>query len=703
MTTTQKKVAPLDQSRRPPCSVPLPDADLSLGNANWTKGLQAMSDWIWSGNLNPVAFPNNLGRYLLHIPGVFEQQLNYSATLIFDEGSFKNGVQIAGFVNRTSLELAINTIAQRRQCWYEMTHHSILSRLTANKHGLTEKQYTDKFCNLGQYDEHPECYTRVERAVIEFAHAFATNPKTYTDKQYKELRSALLEDNEARYASEWLWLARLEAAQGARAQALLKNASEKEADRASSQAAEKVSGKIPRSLNERKVDAQVVELAFVCQQFVALTCAFTGLNIPDEDFLPDVMMDVLPAPVIARINELNELALEGKVPQLAYGGVEGLNVDGEIFKAVLAGRVVVEPAPLKGAQIALTPYEGKDDDGNFRPAFLGMPDSNKGISVGGVQVGVYGWSFGGHFPGNLIYAMMHHPELSRYMPSYTLPVLFNEDEWRNGTQTAGYVSRRLKELAAQKVVKINCSRYGIEHHTMYLYNTFLDEHGVGRSPRPDFTDKQRKGAREAALDRAAKATLYIHDHAQAPHGVYTLLEKEVLSWTECLIQRPHEAHRLEQGVRAEFEKEDRREMRTGLRHLDTSPGIGEEAAIERLIDHQIAELAMMVGLLDGVGRAVTILRLGAEEPVQMVEGRRGPRGAIIPSCGKDGQVKFTGFFNNRPGLHEAMRLTGVNDAVLTLNELMVNPALCKDIKSRLKKGEKEIRIPANEAAKTGEF
>jgi len=78
------KVQPLSQESRPASSLPLDDADLSLNNSNYTKGLQAMSDWIWSANLNPYAFPNNLGRYFLQIPGIFEQQLNFSTSLIFD-------------------------------------------------------------------------------------------------------------------------------------------------------------------------------------------------------------------------------------------------------------------------------------------------------------------------------------------------------------------------------------------------------------------------------------------------------------------------------------------------------------------------------------------------------------------------------------------------------------------------------------------
>src|SRR5215469_14588599 len=113
---------PIGQEGRQKCSLPLTDADLSLGNANWAKGLQAMSDWIWSGQLNPVAFPNNLARYFLQIPGIFEQQLNFSTTLIFDEPSFRNGIQVSGFIARPIRELVISYIGQRRHSWYTMTH-----------------------------------------------------------------------------------------------------------------------------------------------------------------------------------------------------------------------------------------------------------------------------------------------------------------------------------------------------------------------------------------------------------------------------------------------------------------------------------------------------------------------------------------------------------------------------------------------------
>ena len=123
-------ITPLEQKQRPPCSIPLADADLGLDNANWTKGLQAMSDWIWSGNLNSVAFPNNLARYFLQIPAIFEHQLQFSTTLIFDEPSFRNGIQVSGFIDRPIRELVISFIGQRRRSWYTMTHHAVLGTLT---------------------------------------------------------------------------------------------------------------------------------------------------------------------------------------------------------------------------------------------------------------------------------------------------------------------------------------------------------------------------------------------------------------------------------------------------------------------------------------------------------------------------------------------------------------------------------------------
>lgn len=642
-----------------------------------------MSDWIWSANLNPYVFPNNLGKYFLQIPGIFEQQLNFSTTLIFDEPSFKNGIQISGFVDRICKELAIQLIAQTRRSWYTMTHHAILGKLTADKHGLDSEKYADKIYFLTEYKKFPQYYTPLEIRVLDFAFAFSTNTKSYSDQQFKELKEEFRRYNRESYKTTEQWIFKKDAANFTKAEALsrkIKPASDeyrKLLEKYSSQ----VPDEIPNELNERKVNTQIVELAFLCLQFVALSCVFTGLNIPDENFLPDVMLQVLPAKVIERINELNEPGLKGNIPDIIPPRIGENNAmlspSGNLFKAVVKGQIIVKPASLKGTRIPLVPYEGKDSKGRLRPAFSVAPDRDKGITTGGIQTGVYGWSFGGHFPGSLPYCLMHHPELARFEPPYSLPLLFNEDEWRNGVHTAGYISRKIKELVIQKVYRTVRTRYGIEHHTMFMYNTFLDAYGVGRMPNPNYSAADRKRANEEALKHAEQAILYIHDHKNAPTGTYSRLEEEILTWTEELLNRPHKAFEKESSVRKALKEENDNEIKSGIRVLDTSPGLGNEAAMIRLINHQISELAMVIGHMDGLGRLLSILRLETEDPVQVLEGRYTGKGGIKPDLDNDGQVKFTGYFNNRPGLGDILNSIGVSEKVLTLNELFLCPTLCE--------------------------
>ena len=678
-------VVPLSQKDRQQCSLPLADADLSLGNANWMKGLQSMSDWIWSGQLNPVAFPNNLARYFLQIPAIFEQQLNFSTTLIFDEPSFRNGIQISGFLDRVSRELVISLIAQRRHCWYSMTHHAVLGYFTAKKHGLSDRTFAAKWSVLTEHETNQRVYSDVERAVLRFADAFATNPKSYSDDGYENLRTVLGQDNETRYLENGLWMARLNAAREARSLALANGGSVADIDQAAASAASGVDQQLPAAVKERLINAQVVELAFLCLQFVALTDVLSGLNIPDESFLTDVMRQLLPDDVIEKINELNQLG--GKdMPDLVPPPVK-LPLD-----EILAGKVTVDPAPLKGSRIPLQPYETNMAN-----------DLDKGLTVGGVQIGVYGWSFGFHFPGSLVYALALHPELARYEAPYSLPLLFNEDEWRNGTQTGGYVPRLLKELVYQKIYQTTRSRYGLEHHTMFLYNSYLDLYGVNRPPHPKMIPKLQDKARKSALDRAGKAVLYMLQHESAPLGVYTELEKAALTWTHRMITMPHAAYEAEPRLREELDSQNRREVAAGLRRFDMSPGLGEDAAYKRLEDHQIAELAMLIGHMDGLGRALTMLRLESEESVQVVEGELNPAtGGIKPVLVK-GEVKLTGYFNNRQGLLQTLPAIGVSKPALTLNELLVNPILNDEITSRLNKGERNIVIDSLQAARSGEF
>jgi hypothetical protein len=100
---------------------------------------------------------------------------------------------------------------------------------------------------------------------------------------------------------------------------------------------------------------------------------------------------------------------------------------------------------------------------------------------------------------------------------------------------------------------------------------------------------------------------------------------------------------------------------------------------------------------------MTMMQLEAEEPVQIIRGRFGPSGGIVPELDKDGQVVPTGHFNNRLGFHALMQAVGVDERVMTLIELFANPKLNAEITRRLAAGQRSISISGEDAAKTGEF
>jgi hypothetical protein len=680
---------PLSQQGRPPCSLPLADADLSLGNANWIKGLQAQTDWIWSANLNPAAFPNNLGRYFLHIPGVFEQQLNYSTTLIFDEPSFRNGVQMSGLVDRVNRELVISYISQSRRCWYLMTHHALLGYLTAKKHGLSDATYVDKWTNLLDFGSAGDTYSDVELAILEFAAAFCRDPKRYTDAQYAKLREALSRDSQARYATEGRWMQQLNAARGARRLALARGKNADEIAQSAAQAAAEVSETMPADLSRRTVDAQVVELAFVCLQVVAMADVLTSLNVPDEEFITDALEQTLPPEMLALVNDLcanGGAGLGQLLPDPVRPPVED----------ILAGKFTVAPAELKARspRLPLQSYE----------LTVNEESPDKGMAVGGIQTGVYGWGFGAHAPGTLAFCLQLHQELARYEAPYSLPLLFNEDEWRNGSQTSGYVSRLLKELVHQKVYQTVRSRYELNSHTLFLFNSYLDLYGLGRQPRPDMTDQEKDAARAEALRRAELASLYTLDHESAPAGTFSDLENAALSWVQLVLTEPHTAHRAEARLRAELDKDNDYEIAAGVRKLDTTGGAEQSAARRRLVDHQIAELVMIIGHTDGLGRAATILQFETEGPVQVIEGTLdSSTGGTKPKLNDGGEAVLTGYYNDRPGIFELGAKAGVTAKAFTMNELLANPGLNTQVRQRLDAGETDFHVSSSDAEKTSEF
>ena len=677
----------LSQDGRPSPSVPLQDADPRLPNVNWARGDEARAEWTWAAQLfdNADRVPNNLGKYLVQIPGVLEKQLDYSTSLCFDTPSFRNGVQISGFVDRVTKELVTNAIAQRRRAWYTMTHHALLGMRTAVTYRTTTpEQMAQKMLHLDAPST-PGVFERHERAALILANKFATDPQSYSDEDFAEFHAAFGEYNQNVYASTDVSterpFAQLRAAREARAQALVDNKSASEADSLARKAADGVPTTMPKDLLERKVDSQFVELCFHSMQFVALAGMFSALNIPDEGSMDDALQPY-PAEFIQKLNGL-----------LAAGS----NGIGEIVppavtpptQAIAAGQVKVEPAPLKGARIALTSYEVE-------------PDRDLGLTQGGQSVASWGWGRGAHVPGSLVFALQYLPDAGREEVFYSLALMFNEDQTRNGTLVAGFVDRVLKELLIQKVYRLNRSRYGLEHHTLFAYTEFLRRYGGGTFRRAGMSDTDAQRATQRALTECTEKLLYIHEANKYPEK-YSPVELAAFAWVNAVILRPHEAYRQEPALREALQSQNEAEIAAGTRWLDMTGSVTRDEATKRLLDHQIAELGMLVPHIDGVGRAMTMMRLEAEGPVQIVRGRIGPSGGIVPELDRDGQIIPTGYFNNRPGFHALMRWTGVDEKVMTINELFVNPKLNDEVLHRLQAGQASISISGEQAAKTGEF
>jgi alkylhydroperoxidase family enzyme len=674
----------LSQDGRPSPSVPLQDADPRLPNVNWVRGDEARAEWTWAAQLadNSEAVPNNLGRYFVQIPGVFEKQLDYSTSLAFDTPSFRNGVQISGFVDRVTKELVTNAIAQRRRVWYTMTHHAFLGMRTAVRYGTTTpEKIAQKMLHLDAPST-PGVFDRHERAALILANKFATDPQSYSNEDFAEFRAAFGEYDQNVYASTERPFAQLRAARQARAQALVDSKSANDADSLARKAADGVPTTMPNDLLARKVDSQFVELCFHSMQFVALAGMFSALNIPDEGPMDDALQPAYPPEFIQKLNGL-----------LAAGS----NGIGEIVppavtpptQAIAAGQVKVEPAPLKGARIPLTSYE-VDADRDF------------GLTQGGQSVASWGWGRGTHVPGSLVFALQYLPDAGREEVFYSLALMFNEDQTRNGTLVAGFVDRVLKELLIQKVYRLNRSRYGLEHHTLFAYSEFLRRYGGGNFRRAGMSDTDAQRATERALTECTEKLLYVHEANKHPEK-YSPVELAAFAWVDAVILRPHEAYRREPALREALQNQNETEIAAGTRWLDMMGNVTRDEAIKRLLDHQIAELGMLVPHIDGVGRAMTMMRLEAEDPVQIVRGRIGPSGGIVPELDRDGQVLPTGYFNNRPGFHALMRWTDVDERVMTINELFVNPKLNDEVMRRLQAGQASISISGEQAAKTGEF
>lgn len=662
-----QNVTPLPQTARPDCSISLDELDLRLDTPSWIRG-----------DLIPESAPNHLSRYYLHIPGVFAHTFPWQPALIFNEPTFRNGVQTSGFLARPLREQVISLIAHRRHAWYTTNHHAVLGLLTSCRHGVPEATFARKYVLLTDHALWPTLFTDLERQVLKFADAFTTNPKSWADDDCESLKAALRADNLQRHRQGGRWIAELNAARATQRRALARGNPHR-ADPDHRASADATDDDLSADENERIVKAQLLELAFLCARFIALTDVLTGLNIPDEDTWATRMMQVLPPEVITRCNEINQLS-DTSMPSLVPPRVTLPLSD------IVAGRLEVATAALKGSRVPLVSFE-------LEPT---QATRDKGLAVGGAHIDIWASSFGRCYaPTNFTYLLLHHPDLSRYLGAYTASLLYNEDEWHDGMQSGGYVTRLVKNIAMLKVFALTRSRYQLEHHTLLLFDAYLDIHGVGRPPypHPPLSDREHEAAKRLACARAENAVIFIDQPDDAPAGTFSALDRAVILWVEHMVTDAHRAYTVEPQLRAALDAQNRREVELGVRRLDTAGGIASansppisidlEAAYRRLLDHQIAELAELTGHTDGLARAMTILRCESEEEVHR----------------KTHEDDAVGYLTHRLGYSQACDAIGVTAKARTANELRLNPALL----DRLNTGAASSPISAVEAAATGEF
>ena len=148
---------------------------------------------------------------MAHCPRLAQTEVDYANAFIFDEESYLNGVQQAGFVDRCLKEILITCVALTNRCRYTTTHHSFIGYGTyENARRLDE--YLPKFLHLHEDDLAPyrANYTELEYDLIAYAKKICRDPHTITDEEIHRLKRLLgaynlkRKDGLSDEANEWL-------------------------------------------------------------------------------------------------------------------------------------------------------------------------------------------------------------------------------------------------------------------------------------------------------------------------------------------------------------------------------------------------------------------------------------------------------------------------------------------------------------------
>lgn len=216
-------------------------------------------------------FRNNLGKVMAYLPRMVQTEVEYCNTFIFDPPTFRGDVQEAGFNDRLLKELVISRVSLYNRSRYSVTHHAFIGWATWDGAGRAAEAHP-KFLHLHEHEKHPEVYTELERAVLDYTAKLCADAHLITDQDFAELRRVLRANN----------------LQDQRLKALSEEAM------------------------AHHVDAQVVELTWLAGHYCSLNRWFTALQVPDETSADEVDFLSLYAQVVpADIRERNEEVLAG--------------------------------------------------------------------------------------------------------------------------------------------------------------------------------------------------------------------------------------------------------------------------------------------------------------------------------------------------------------------------------------------------------
>jgi len=244
------------------CRIP-PLATGAVKDKGVTASAIAHASWTWGQG---DYFPSNLIKTMAHCPRLAQTEVDYANSFIFDEESYLNGVQQAGFVDRCLKEMLIVCVALTNRCRYTTTHHSYIAHITF-EHARRLDDYLRIFLHLHEEDLTPYDYTPLEYELISYAKKICRDPHTITYDEVRRIRKLLGDYN-------------LHQKPG-----------------------------LTNEANDQLINSQLVEITWLISHFCLLTRWFTVLQVEDEGEEAEVNFlklyaEQVPPEIIERNNDV---------------------------------------------------------------------------------------------------------------------------------------------------------------------------------------------------------------------------------------------------------------------------------------------------------------------------------------------------------------------------------------------------------------